>query len=101
MEITQRKCIPRGLARRTSPELYCLLKPFLATTTCYNRAARSATTHGSFFKPRVIEFVPEEKRPVRCWLPVIWVPPNRKLWREWTRLTYAQFCEAYQLPIEC
>ncbi len=78
-----------------SPELYHKLKPFLATTENYNKAAqRTITAHR-------IEFVPEEKRPVRCWLPVRWVPPAKKLWRGWVRLTYAQFCTAYKLPLEC
>lgn len=81
--------------RRTSFELYHLLKPFLATTTCY-KTARDPACVG-----RKVEFVPEERRPSKCWLPVKWVPPHKKLWREWCRLSYDQFCRAYDLPLEC
>lgn len=78
-----------------SAELYHKLKPFLATTANYSGAAKNTIT------AHRIEFVPEEKRRPKCWLPVKWVPLHKKLWKGWVRLTYDQFCRAYSLPLEC
>ena len=80
----------------TSLEIYNKLKPFLATTKNFGGEARRANIKS----PRHIEFAPEERRPVKCWLPVRWVPPYKKLWKDWVRLTYAQFCDAYGLEME-
>jgi hypothetical protein len=78
----------------TTYEMYDRMKPFLATTENYSRAARNAKS------TRWIEFAPEEERPVKCLLPVKWVPPHKKLWNGWKRLTYMQFCDAYKLEME-
>ena len=78
----------------TTYEMYDRLKQFLATTANYGKSAQSISTH------RKVEFVPEENRPKKCYLPVRWVAPHKKLWDGWTRLTYSQFCDAYDLDME-
>lgn len=79
-----------------SVEMYNKLKPYLATTMNYSNAAKRM----SMTATRVIEFAPEENRPVKCYIPVRWVPPHVELWKNWCRLNYAQFCEAYKLVQE-
>lgn len=71
--------------------LFYKLKHLLATRPCFDRIARN-----NQLAHRVIEFVPEEKRPVKCYLPVKWMP---KLRDGWVRLTFTQFMSAYKLEL--